>query len=223
MGTLAVIGTFYGRHQKTFPLLHRLFVDGTRKPDETWLMCESQEDIHVIEEAIDELYDLEVIHENPKGLRTWHLPTPRNGDEYAVIPYSNKINFALDRTACDFIVYLDNGSMPGPDKFRVMAEALEQNPEWGAVYCTQQRTGYANETFEAIYPMPNAYCQLNYTQVMHRRTDDRWTLDMAHANPDLADALFWRSLHDSLGVFYPAGGKVVHDFHHIPHPGLSGV
>jgi len=221
--TLAVIGTFFERHENTFPLMHRLFVDGTRKPDETWLMCESHKDAYAINEALEELCDLEVLDDWPEGAQVVVLPTPQTNGTYDVIPYSNKINSALDASAADLFCYLDNGSMPGPDKYRVMAQALEEHPEWGAVYCTQERTGFANERFTADKVMPNAYCQLNYTQVMHRKTSRRWTLDMQHANPDLADAIFWRDLHSDFGAFYPAGGGTVHDFHHIPHPGLAGV
>ncbi len=219
----AVVGTFFQRHENTFPLMHRLFVDGTRRPDEVWLMCEGKEDAEAIHSAFDELIELEVLDRVPLEASVVVVPTPRTYGSYDVIPYSNKINFALDASRADAFVYLDNNSMPGPDKYRVMAEALEENPDWGAVYCSQERTGFATETFLARYPMPNAYCQLNYTQVMHRATSERWTLDMAHANPDLADALFWGQLHEQLGTFYPAGGDMIHDFHHIPTPAAAGL
>lgn len=218
----AVIATFHQRHDKTFPLMHRLFVDGTATPDEAWIMCETADDRDNVFEAFQELYDMELIDRLPDGLNVVHYPTPRkaNGD-YAVIPYSNKINAALDASQADHIVYLDNNSIPGPDKYRVMHEALCSHPDWGAVYCTQKRTGFSDVTHHARDVIHDGYCQVNYTQVMHRRTGDRWTLDMRHANPDLADALFWRSLHASIGSFYPAGGDTIHDDHHIPHPGLS--
>lgn len=221
---LAVIGTFYGRHENTFPLMHRLFVDATRRPDETWLMCETAEDRDTVFRAFQELYDLEVLDGIPENCNVVHYPTPVNEHgKYRVIPYSNKINAALDATQADLIVYLDNGSMPGPDKYRVMAEALERNPGWGAVYCTQERSGFSPTVAYADSTVHDGYCAVNYTQVMHRKTGHRWTLDMRHANPDLADALFWRDLHTQLGPFHPVGGTTVHDFHHIPDPKAVGV
>lgn len=218
----AVIGTFHQRHENTFPLMHRLFVDSTRTPDEAWIMCEAQEDRDAVFLAIQDLYEQELIDGFPAALNAIVTPTPRTDTgKYKVIPYSNKINAALNATSCDLVCYLDNNSMPGPDKYRVMAEAMEQHPEQAAVYCTQKRTGFSDVTHHARDIIEDGYCQVNFTQVMHRRTADRWTLDMAHANPDLADALFWRSLHRTLGPFYPAGGDTIHDDHHIPHPGLS--
>lgn len=221
---LAVIATLYGRHENTLPLLHRLWVDGTRKPDETFLMCETMEDVAAVTNATDLLRNEFELFETPPGLVKMYLwPTPMDGGKYQVIPYSNKINKALDETTCDLIVYLDNGSMPSSDKFEIMAGALEEHPEWGAVYCTQKRTGMHEMIAPADVPCEDGYCALNYTQVMHRKTEDRWTLDMAHANPDLADGLFWRSLHQTLGVFFPVGGESnVLDTHHIPNPAAVG-
>ena len=219
---LAVIGTFAGRHENTFALMHRLFVDSTRKPDEAWLMCEAREDADAIEDAFDELYAMGLIEDLVPGFPTI-LQTPKTNGNYDVIPYANKINFALDQSEADLFVYLDNNSMPGPQKFEVLARALEENPDWGAVYCTQKRTGFAPMVMEAVDPVRDGYCVLNYTQVMHRKTDQRWTLDMRHANPDLADGLFWRQLHDQVGAFYPAGGTRIHDDHHIPSPAMAGL
>lgn len=220
---VAVIGTFFGRHENSFPILHRL-VTSTRQPNECWLMCETDRDAAVLDEAYRELYDLELLDAWPKWLRLEICPTPRDADgRYAVIPYSNKINTALDRTGCDAIVYLDNNSMPAPDKYEIMAAGLEQRPWCGAVYCTQKRTGFSPTVALADGVVHDGYCAVNYTQVMHRLTADRWTLDMRHADPDLADALFWRSLHATLGPFYPVGGDRVLDEHHIPSPTAAGL
>lgn len=145
---------------------------------------------------------------------------------YKVIPYSNKINWALARQTGDAILYLDNGSMPHPRKVELMAAALEANPEWGAVYCGQHRTGYLDETYRAgpdATTIANGNGQLNYTQVMHRPTSDRWTLDMAHADPDIADGLFWQSLHRTLGPFHPVGSDLILDEHHMADPKAVGV
>lgn len=218
---LAVIGTFYRRHENSFSLLHRLYVDSTYTPDEAWLMCEDPADAGALIDAYWELYDMELLHEWPEGLFVIVLRTPRDGDAYRVIPYSNKINWALDRTTCDAIVYLDNGSMPAPEKFELMLNELRK--QRGAVYCTQQRTGFRDEIHWAHEPIPNAYCQCNYTQVMHEVTDDRWSLDMRDADPDLADAKFWVSLHASLGPFLPVKSDGPLDFHHIPSPKAVGL
>ncbi len=184
-------------------------------------MCETEEDCDALVDAYDALYELEVVDSWPKWAEVVHLPTPKMNGEYIRIPYSHKINSILMDTQCDLICYLDNGSMPAPEKYKVMAEALEQNPSWGAVYCTQHRTGFNEVTSFAHQPVSDAYCALNYTQVMHRRTLDLWTEDMDFANPDLADAMFWRDLHESLGDFWPVGGDRVLDDHHIPNPSAA--
>ena len=216
MSTLAVIGTFYQRHDRTEPLLRRVLLESTRPPDEFWIMCEGEDDVAVAVEALGRI--------GPQicAVHFRHLPTPMIGDRYAEIPYSRKINAALDRTDADLIVYLDNGSMPHPDKYAVMAGALEQHPDWGATYCGQHRTGYHDRVVTAEGPIADAYCVLNYTQVMHRCTPDRWTLDMRYASPDLADAMFWRSLHASLGAFHPVGSDVL-DEHHMEGPQAVGI
>jgi hypothetical protein len=210
---LAVIGTFYRRYENTYPLSLAINLS-TRLPDELWLMAEEVFDADHL--AMQEW----LVNDEHRVL----LPTPRvQGGRYAVIPYSHKINYALDRTTADYVVYLDNGSMPHRDKYRLMAAALDEHPEWGAVYCGQRRTGYAPVDAHADGVVADAYCRLNYTQVMHRRTDDRWTLDMRHADPDLADALFWRSLHASLGAFYPVAPGLLLDEHHIESAKAAGL
>ena len=222
--TYAVIGTFYKRHENSLPILKRL-LEQTRVPNEAWLMCETPEDVAALTDAARILYELEVIDRLPPWLFIRLCPTPRTATgEYAVLPYAHKINDALELSgvrATGAVVYLDNNSMPGPDKYRVMIEALETNPTWGAVYCTQKRTGFAPTVCEAIEPVADAFCVLNYTQVMHRRTPDRWPTDMALANPDLADGYFWRTLHERVGAFHPAGGTRIHDDHHIPTPAAA--
>lgn len=212
MSRLAVIGTFYQRFENT-PLIAASIRGQTRQPDELWLMCEGSGDRYVCEAQQWGTAKINVVT----------LSTPMADGRYAIIPYSNKINHALDRTGADYIVYLDNGSLPHHDKYRLMADALDEHPEWGAVYCGQHRSGYSETTDTADSPVPDAFCRLNYTQVMHRRTADRWTLDMAHADPDLADAIFWRDLHASLGTFWPAAPGRILDEHHIPSSKASGL
>lgn len=213
MSTLAVIGTFYQRHENT-PRIAAAIRAQTRQPDELWLMCEGEDDAAAIEAEDWGSALVNVLVE----------PTPRaeNG-RYAVIPYSNKINMALGLTGADYIVYLDNGSLPHPEKYEHMAALLDADPTVGATYCGQHRTGYAEVNAYADGVVADAYCRLNYTQVMHRWTDDRWTLDMAHADPDLADAIFWRSLHASLGAFHPVAPGLLLDEHHIPSEKAAGI
>lgn len=173
--------------------------------------------------ALRDLIDLELLDAQPECLRIVHVPTPRAGSSYAVIPYSNKINYALDRSEADLFVYLDNNSMPSAEKLEVMAKALEEDTSIGAVYCTQKRTGFSTTVAYAQHPVPRAFCILNYTQVMHRKTKERWTTDMKHANPDLADGIFWQQLHGEFGAFQPAGGTLIHDTHHIPFASAVGL
>lgn len=222
--SLAVIGTFYEKRENSLPILMRL-LESTRQPDEVWLLCETDQDADALVDAYDVLFELELVELWPKNMEVIVLPTPREEDgSYSVIPYSNKINYALDETECDLICYLDNGSMPEARKYALMASALQNNnPHWGAVYCTQKRTGHQPMTFEARDPVGDPFCVLNYTQIMHRKTDDRWTLDMKHANPDLADGMFMQALSRSLGTFWPVYGEVILDDHHIPYTSAAGV
>ena len=205
---VSLIGTFYERHERTRELLRRVYEESTRPPDEMWLMCEGAKDYEVATKAARPSY---------KGLIIMEWPTPRtaNGD-YAILPYSYKINYALDNTNADAIVYLDNGSMPHPRKYELMAAELEVHPEYGAVYCSAYHTGIDEVFRQATQVVEDAYCVLNFTQVMNRPTADRWTLDLNNGRPyDLADALFWRSLHKNLGSFYPVKFDKVLDVHRI--------
>lgn len=219
-----VIGTFYRRYENSLPLMKRIFVDATRKPDQVLLMCEEIEDVRSLMNAHKILYDLELMESDPLNMFIRLCPTPKwDGGGYKVIPYAHKINEALRETTCDAVVYLDNNSDPKPEKYQTMVEGLETHPEWGAVYCTQKRTGMSEVTHTADEVVEDGYCKLNYTQVMHRKTDDRWPLDMTLADPDLADGVFWRQLHTSLGPFHPVGGSMVLDEHDIPHPYAAGL
>jgi len=219
---LAVIGTFYGRLAESRACIRRVLFESTRPPDEFWIMCETEEDVDNVYRVLDERGKR---HTPSTTAHIKLLPTPRNTDgSYTVIPYSKKINLALDSTSADAIVYLDNGSMPHPMKYEVMAAVLGSSISLGAVYCSQHRTGYRDEYSWAEHVVPDAFCVLNYTQVMHRPTVERWTTDMRFANPDVADAMFWRSLHEHLGPFYPVPtGDVPMDDHHIPSPAANGM
>jgi len=211
---LAAIATMYQRHDKTLPLLESVLAS-SRRPDELWIVCEGLDDAEVALKALNTL--------GASGIGAIVLPTPKTNSSYDVIPYSHKINWVLDRTCADAVCYIDNNSLPSREKYRVMLEALEQHPDWGAVYCSQQRSGVDAKVAWADAVLPDAYAIANYTQVMHRRTNDRWSTNMADANPDLADALFWRSLHKSLGAFHPVDAPTVHDWHHIPSHAAQGL
>lgn len=207
MTKLAVIGTFYKRFEQSRACVQRV-LDSTRKPDELWLMCESQEDADNLKGFSD------------PSIRLHVLSTPMTNGKYDVIPYSNKINWALDRAKADIITFLDNGSMPHIDKYRQMAETLENNPDMQAVYCTQHRTGFINVIHRADRVIEDPYCVINYTQGMYRTSSVRWTLDMQWAAPsDLADAMFWRDL----GVpFHPIGSEIL-DEHHMESSAANGL
>ena len=193
---LCLIGTFYKRYDQSRACVARV-LESTREPDEILLLCETQDDADNLKEFADRAR-IEVVS------------TPMTNGKYDVIPYSNKINWGLDHTDADLIVYLDNGSMPHPEKYEIMADALEDN-DWGAVYCTQQRTGFAPMISKADRVVTDPYCVINYTPAMHRKTNVRWTLDMRDAVPDLADAIFWRNLKTP---FYPVGDEIL-DVHHM--------
>lgn len=219
MTRLAVIGTFYQRRDRTEMLLNRLLVESTYQPDEFWMMCEEEEDAEIAYKWEKEYPNLLI-----KILNT---PKTENG-QYKIIPYSNKINWALDRTKADYIVYLDNYSTPHVRKYEIMKQTLDNNPDWNVVYCSQNRTGYQEMLYVTDTPEGAAHYKLNYTQVMHKRTNDRWDLDMKNADPaDLADALFWQALHFSLGIFYPVTPMLIEeealDEHYIPSRKAVGI
>jgi spore maturation protein CgeD len=135
----------------------------------------------------------------------YSLPTPR--DEwgvYEVIPYSLKINYALDRTRADYVTYLTDDSLPEPGKYEAMVKALDENPEWGAVYVGQRRNGSEHRAGGIV---EDAFAKLDHTQVCHRLTADRWPLNPSFMR--LGDAHFWRALHVSLGAFYPIPGPIL--------------
>lgn len=212
---LAVIGTFHGRLRNTSTLFHRVMIEQTRVPDEFWVVCEDDDDVSA---ALTEYallpYELRDI------VKVQHLPTPKVGGKYEVIPYSRKINMVLDTTDAELICYLDNGSMPARNKYEIMAAKLEAHPEYHAVYCGQHRYGFREDFDFATAVVDDGYSRLNYTQVMHRPTDARWPLDMKWADPDLADAIFWRELG---GPFHPAGMGTILDDHFIPSPKAAGL
>lgn len=203
-----LIGTFYQRYEQSRECIKRV-LESSKKPDEFWIMCETKEDaLNAALIAGDKA-------------RIIVLPTPKEEDQYSIVPYSNKINYALDRTDGDIIAYLDNGSMPHRDKYKIMYDTLVDHPLYGAVYCTQHRTGFQDLIHVSENPIADPYAKVNYTQAMHRKTDARWTLDMQYATPnDLADAIFWRDLST---VFYPVPTREVLDVHKMDSSKAAGL
>jgi hypothetical protein len=183
--TLAVIATFHRRWDRWPALLERVMVESTRIPDEFFVMCE------------DEL-DAEHLHATDPRMVVQILPTPVEDGKYTEIPYSRKINWALDRTSAEYIVYLTDDSEPHADKFRLMAAALDDHPEWGAVFCLQN---YAGGVRGPHGPVGDAYGVLDHTQVMHRLTADRWPTNIRDIR--MGDGVFWRTLHATVGEFHP--------------------
>lgn len=193
MTTLAVILTAYGaRGAAALPELAAALAAQTQVPDELWVLTEDIPTHVVARQAW-----------LARSVWLQDLPTPRGLDgRYAVIPYSAKINHALDRTAADYVAYLTDDSRPAPDKYRSMARVLDSGV--GVVYCGQQRNGAA---YPADTLVGDAYCVLDHTQVMHRRSDDRWPVELDHMR--LGDAVFWRRLHARFGPFHPVPGDLL--------------
>ena len=193
--TVAAIVTLYNRPHNVRRVAEAWMAQ-TQTPDELWLLTEGR--------IITEVYK----QEWPDWRHIRELPTPRRTDgTYAVVPYAQKINYALDRTACDFIVYGTDDSFPAPEKVGRMSHALDANPDWGVVYCGQSwRSPDGTEGHRGdIGRIDNAFSVIDHTQVMHRLTADRWDLD---GEIRLGDALFWRRLHASLGAFYPVADEL---------------
>ena len=194
MGSLAVIVTAYGpRGAENLPRLRDAIRAQTRWPQETWVLTERIPPERRLLGAW--------------AGRTYHreLDTPRNEDgTYAVVPYALKQNYALDRTKCDYITYATDDSWPAPEKYERMVAFLDEHPEAGAAYCTQDYGGLLRV---ADLGIEDAHCKVDHTQVVHRLTADRWPEDIEHLT--LGDAVFWRRLHASLGMFYPMGADVL--------------
>lgn len=204
MSKLAVIVTLYGQRSiDNIGRVAKALRASTRIPDELWLLYEGEEGWDAAANLADHIVGWCSPHAAfPTG---WNYPTmaevktPRNEDgTYAEIPYSRKINYALDHTEADYIAYLTDDSWPAPEKYERMVAALDENPEWGAVYCSQD---YGGVLRVADLLMSDAHCRVDHTQVMHRRTEDRWPTDIADIT--VGDANFWRRLHASIGAFYP--------------------
>ena len=209
MSRLAVIATLYGQRSiDNAPRIAAALREQTLIPDELWLMYEGDAGW----EAAADIAGW-VIESGPYP-HIIEVATPRDENgHYTEIPYSRKANRALDQTEADYIVYLTDDSWPAPEKYERMVAALDENPEWGAVYCSQDFGGIRT----ADLLMTDAHCRVDHTQVMHRLTADRWPTEIADIM--VGDAIFWRRLHASLGPFWPI--NEVLDFVRQTNDGIS--
>lgn len=201
VGTLAVIGTFY-RRPALYPMILDAIAKQTRPPDELWLMCEEQSDLTTITPLAWTL-------KFPAYIRWVTIPRDEGGRPLA-IPPSVAINAALDVTGADYITYLTDDSLPHPDKYARMVEALDAGAR--AVYVSQ---GYGKCPVEewperilrpdsirtASGPQSDPFCAVDHTQVAHVRTEDRWPLAMGDLS--WSDGAFFRDLVARLGPLQP--------------------
>ena len=82
MPKLALIGTFYGRHEQSVACVKRV-LESTRVPDEIFLLCETPEDAINLQRFI----------KDPR-VQSHVLSTPKNEDgTYAVTISTSLLNF----------------------------------------------------------------------------------------------------------------------------------
>lgn len=194
MSSLAVIGTFY-RRPWAVPRIVEALQAQVRSPRRVWWIWEDPSD---------------ALTQSP-GLRS--VVSLQSLPPSDVNPLAHPINIVLDIEDADYVTYLADDSLPHPRKYEVMAQALDENPDWGAVYCAQEhgRVGSPEEWLaakwgsgsirEARAPEYNPFARVDHTQVMHRRCEARWPLSRGDAA--LSDAHFFRDLVDELGPLMP--------------------
>jgi hypothetical protein len=197
VSSLAVIFTVYNRPWALAPIV-RALEGQSRQADEIVVACER-------------FADFTAAHEAMRGMvNTLWIVAPEAGQN----PLGVVINYALDRTDADYIAYLTDDSLPHPDKYRLMAEALDENPDWGAVYCTQDygtaespeawlaaAGRYDGSRRTASEPTSDPFTRVDHTQVMHRRCEARWPL--SYDDRKLSDAHFFKALVEEVGPIYP--------------------
>lgn len=145
----------------------------------------------------------------PGQARTLWCPVPDG-----VVPPSFQINLALADVTADYVLYLTDDSLPYPSKIERMAGALDEHPEWGSVYCSQTYGTAATPdawaalaleplpgTRHASGEMPDPFCRVDHTQVMHRRSDDRWPEGMEDIR--FSDGRFFQALVNRFGPMQP--------------------
>lgn len=210
-GRVAMLATFYRRPELVAPVAAAVRAQ-TRSPDELWLLCETEADEALL-----------AAEQWPIAPRLIRLDCPRDASGRPIAnPLAVELNYALDRTSADYILYVPDDSLPNPRKIEHMAAALDAHPEWGAVYCGIVQTlpaGSEPRICRADTIVEDAYLVLDMVQVMHRRTDDRWPRDMSLIR--ICDAHFWRRLHTRLGAFYPVDELL--DAHGARSDGISAL
>lgn len=192
MSTLAVIATFYRRPWAIDKIKEALLAQ-TRWADEILLVAEDLADARELVMRFGDAF--------------WVADVPGDGNFLSFC-----INRALDALDTDYITYLTDDSLPDPRKYEVMARALDEHPDWGVVYCSQDfGTAEGPEDWlsggrhlgvrHADRVIEDPFCRVDHTQVMHRRTTARWPLD--RSTQRLSDAHFFRDLVADLGPMYP--------------------
>ena len=193
-GSLAVIVTLH-RRAPLVPRLAEAMRAQARRPDRLWLVYDE----------LDDAPDADW------GCLTYNVVF--HSDEGN--PMASSINAVLDLdNKSDYIAYLTDDSLPAPDKYRAMAQALDEHPEWGAVYCSQdygsardfehwlgggQNTGVRH----ASAPQGSPDFSVDHTQVMHRRSDDRWPTEQGLRHH--GDGVFFSRIVERFGPLQPVG------------------
>lgn len=197
MSSLAVVFTIY-RRPWALDRIEEALRAQTRPPDRLWVIWEDEADGPNL-----------VGRPRDFGCKWLNMRiTPGPGENPLVLAS----NLVLDIENADYIAYLTDDSLPHPEKYERMARALDENPDWGIVYCSQDygTVGNAQEWLAAPWggasvrradgPEPSPYCRVDHTQVMHRRSATRWPED---APLRLSDAYFFRDLVAELGPMQP--------------------
>jgi hypothetical protein len=209
---IAVVGTFYRRPWAIEPI-RRMLSAQSRRPDEVWLAYEDDADLDPLLEVADDVVGWSSPHRqwDPPSEVFLHRVMPKAGEN----PLGLAINWALDRAGAEYITYLTDDSSPTMEKYRLMAKALDENPDWGAVYCSQDYgtvaspeewleawdLGSGGSIRQASDPEPEPFCRVDHTQVMHRATLARWP--ESYDDRKLSDAHFFRDLVADLGPLMP--------------------
>jgi hypothetical protein len=207
---LVVIGTFYNRPSR-IPMLARALREQTRQPDICVLIGETAADAAALAKESWPGETLIAI-----------LPTPIENDRYLVLPYSRKINAALDLVSgcADLVTYVTDDSLPAREKYERMEREIYESGA-GVVYCTQDRGG--GNLMWASEIIRDAWCVVDHTQVMHRFSPRvRWPVLPEEADIRLGDAWFWRRLHAEFGSFYPVRSEEPLDII-VRDPGEPGI
>ena len=194
--SLAVILTVY-RRPWALPRIEEALRAQTRPPDRLWAVWEDGDDGRNL---VSRYHDF--------GCR-WQVLQLLKGEGN---PLARAANMVLDLERADYITYLTDDSLPHPEKYERMARALDENPDWNVVNCSQDHgtvrspdewltAGWGGASVRhAGEVVTDPFCRVDHTQVMHRRSSVRWPED---APLRLSDACFFRELVDADGPMHP--------------------